>query len=470
LFTTLGSGGRQTVFGGGTADNTSVDAEGYLLVDPGGTAGAVYIGPGGVQDVYGSDSYSFIGSGGRQYIHGSGVVSASIIGMGGTQHVSSGGTSLHVTIGIDGRQFIYDNGTADSTVVGYGGEQIIEAGGASEFTTVSSGGRQEVCSGGKAHSTIVAAGGCQYVSRGGAAYSTAVAAGGRQEITAGGAADRTVVALGGQQSIYYGGKASHTTVASGGCQHIGVKGTAFAATVNQGGKLDIACGGILAGSTHIADGGILRIAGHAVFQDSATVLRIECNGGASLNEPLTGAGSLVKDGTGTLTFNAANDFIGSLIIDGGTAALGPAGSLKSRSLHLRGNTTFDHSAAAGPFPVRSLAVTGLNATIRPGDSATDLTGADIVCAVPPEARSGDIFLFINGNAVTDASTRFAITYSAGRPAVGAGDYFVLLAAAGTLDTGGFTRQDVRTQCGDTFSVEPDPGDSGRLIAVLSAPA
>lgn len=62
---------------------------------------------------------------------------------------------------------------------------------------------------------------------------------------------------------------------------------------------------------------------------------------------ISGAGKLTQNGPGTLTLNAAESYTGDTVINGGTLALGPSGSISSSRISLAAGATFDVSQANG---------------------------------------------------------------------------------------------------------------------------
>ena len=72
------------------------------------------------------------------------------------------------------------------------------------------------------------------------------------------------------------------------------------------------------------------------------------NGSSSLNGTITGTGTLIKEGSGTLTFNRAINFAGALTLAGGTLALN-AVTLTVGTLHITGNTILDFGNSTASF-------------------------------------------------------------------------------------------------------------------------
>jgi fibronectin-binding autotransporter adhesin len=73
----------------------------------------------------------------------------------------------------------------------------------------------------------------------------------------------------------------------------------------------------------------------------------------TLNNPLSGAGSLNKKGAGTLTLNATSTYAGSTLINAGTLALGASGALTVSPIIVGSGNTFDVSAVTGGYTVNA---------------------------------------------------------------------------------------------------------------------
>jgi fibronectin-binding autotransporter adhesin len=105
-------------------------------------------------------------------------------------------------------------------------------------------------------------------------------------------------------------------------------------------------GGGLLGATAAWTGSANMILGSGIFTFQAADPSGVANN-ITLANPLTGTGSILKTGGGTLTLNVANTFSGSTLIAAGTLALG--GSLASPTIVIGSGTTFDVSALGGNY-------------------------------------------------------------------------------------------------------------------------
>lgn len=120
-------------------------------------------------------------------------------------------------------------------------------------------------------------------------------------------------------------------------------------------------------------GGALNAAGHTPL--------FSAEGGAAIRVGIawSGGGGLVKHGEGALSLDGANSFTGATLVNAGTLALGPAGSLAGTTgIWLAGVATLDATARVGGFVLGTSqllqgngTVAGpalLQGTVAPGDS------------------------------------------------------------------------------------------------------
>ena len=112
---------------------------------------------------------------------------------------------------------------------------------------------------------------------------------------------------------------------------------------------------------------------------------------------LSGTGSLVKIGNGTLTLSGANSYAGTTSVNAGTLALGASNILPATAVSI-GNATLD--AATFTDTVGTLAVTSTSATIQLG------TGAALAFADSRAVNWSGGNLWINGAFVPGSSIRF----------------------------------------------------------------
>ena len=189
--TTVNSGGTLHVFGGGTADNTSVNG-GNLIVSSGGTAtnidwtpcaGIVSVENGGTATFVSEYSGIYFGSGGQLLSHDD-MMDGMELGNGGEMYAMSGGTAVNTIIEWQGILTIASGGKASDTSVN-GGSLIISNGGTADNTSVNWG-SLTILSGGTAGNTTVEGDGNFTVSSGGTASDIAVRGGGKLTVLAGG--------------------------------------------------------------------------------------------------------------------------------------------------------------------------------------------------------------------------------------------------------------------------------------------
>ncbi|RLP78198.1 autotransporter domain-containing protein [Xanthobacter tagetidis] len=181
------------------------------------------------------------------------------------------------------------------------------------------------------------------------------------------------------------------------------------------------------------DGGVLRATGNEdyfIYLFGADTITLAAGGGyidskgfsIGAEGVFTGAGALVKQGEGTLTFYGANSYTGGTVIEAGTLALSGAGALSpTGSLALVGETAvFDITAATGAVTVGALSGTATGATLALGaKSFTTTVTADSVYAGAITGsgsftKAGSAALTLNGVSSFDG----LMTVSGGKLVVG----------------------------------------------------
>ncbi|MCX6874662.1 MAG: autotransporter-associated beta strand repeat-containing protein [Verrucomicrobia bacterium] len=140
----------------------------------------------------------------------------------------------------------------------------------------------------------------------------------------------------------------------------GGSGAITLASLSGGGITTIAAGadlGTLASGTVFFNGATASVAtldDAAVQLASGTALAVAS--GTQTTGSITGAGRLIKTGSGILSLDGTNNYAGGTTINGGTLSFGSAGSLPAGSVSLGGGTLeFTGSGAAGTY---SLSVSG----------------------------------------------------------------------------------------------------------------
>ncbi|EFN9281089.1 autotransporter outer membrane beta-barrel domain-containing protein [Escherichia coli] len=311
--TTINGGGLQIVSSGGSATSTTIN-DGWQDVFSGGSATSTTIND-GWQNVYNSGSAtSTTINGGMQAVY-SGASATSTTINGGLQVVSRGGSATSTTINSGGRQHVSGGGSATSTTIN-GGWQDVFSGGSATSTTIN-GGMQAVYSGASATSTTIN-GGLQVVSRGGSATSTTINSGGRQRVSGGGSATSTTI-NGGWQDVFSGGSATSTTI-NGGWQYVSSGGSATSTTINGGGLQIVSSGGS-ATSTTINSGG-----GQAVY-----------SGGSATSTTINSGGQQIVSSGGSAT---------STTINGGWQSVYNSGSATSTTINSGGQQNVSHDGSA----------------------------------------------------------------------------------------------------------------------------
>lgn len=385
----VNSGGTQYIFSGGVGNGTVVNSGGSVGVSSGGTALATVVNTGGLQRVYAG-----------------GMASANSV-LGGKQYVSSGGLSLDTAVAGGGTQIVYSRGTANGTLVNSGGTQYISAGGVGTDTVVNSGGSFGVSAGGLATGAIVNSGGLQRVYSAGSASANTVA-GGKQYVSAGGMASGTVVNAG-EQVVFARGSANDALINAGGMQIVSSGGVASSTTVNAGGTQTVLLGGSASLSTVAAGGSMeLDVGGTAA---GGTLASTTASG-------LTIAGTLaIDEAAGDALTGNAGASLSALTLNGGTVALGPAGTGGYKTL------TIDGLSGSGQFVLNTnlglqqsdqLVIdhgTG-NFTLAVHDSSTSAPVNTKLLLVTTQNSSATFSLY--GNAVDIGAYKFALQDAGGQ--------------------------------------------------------
>ena len=320
------SGGTQTVYSGGKAENTKISGDGIQNVSYSGLAVSTNL-YGGTQNINnGATAQNTVLSGGEMNVLSggtatgtelnsgteivSGTDSGSIIN-GGLQQIASGGKAVSTTIN-GGTQEIQEGGSSEGTVINTNGLQQVASGGVSVNTTIS-GGEMNVLSGGTATGTELNSG-TEIVS---GTDSGSIINGGLQQIASGGKAVSTTI-NGGTQSIYGGGISENPNV-RGGNLRIYQGGTSINTTVTQG-SAELYTGGTLSGQTQISQG-TLNIYGDNTIPTlilNNSMVNIPQSGGYSTLQ----IGELNGSGIFNLSSNLADDEFDSLEITNGTGNFG----------------------------------------------------------------------------------------------------------------------------------------------------
>ena len=385
----VNAGGTQTISSGGLASGNTVT--GIETVLPGGTSiSTVLLSGTGVfgvplQTVSGVASGTVVVDGELVVATGGAAVSATISAS-GLETISAGGSATDGALSFNGSETVYgtdsDSLTAGSEAVEAGGTVVGGVLAASGIQTVMTDGLVTgemvsgmlVLSGGSASFVTVEDGGALMVAAGGSTVGTMLASGPPGGVTetllAGATATGTVIGAGAQLFLSSGGSVSDTSVGLGGLQSISDGATALDDSVLAGGM--------------VADNGAL------VFDEASGPV-------ASTGGALSGSGTVVQDGDGTLllTGSLAN-FTGSTVINAGTLELGSGFVGDGAPIVFAGGTLVVNGDA--PPEV----ISGFSA-----GSAIDLTGLPYAAGVYTVATtSGTATLMSGGQPVkfSDAST------------------------------------------------------------------
>ncbi len=303
--TVTGAGSELRV--GGTANNTTVENGGTVMVGQAGF-GAV------VTDSMRWDTFpaeltnTTVKNGGTEKVLAGGTSTGSIIETGGKQYVyletgnantneTKAGTAIDAIIN-GGQQNVYGTGAkAIGSIINDGGSQYIynanyatqNGGGYAENTTINNGMQSVYGVDSHAHKTTINTQGVQYVYANGLVTDTTID-GGIQRVYANGngagKAENTTLNSG-SQYVYSNGLVTDTTV-NGGTQQVYSSGQAINTTVNNGGAQKIQNAGSIATNNIINNGGSQQVWG------SGQAINNTINAGAS---QIVNSAGIIKDST-----------------------------------------------------------------------------------------------------------------------------------------------------------------------------
>ncbi|MER3237745.1 fibronectin-binding autotransporter adhesin ShdA [Salmonella enterica subsp. enterica serovar Derby] len=212
------------------------------------------------------------------------------------------------------------------------------------------------------------------------------------------------------------------------------------------GELTLSGDNTYSGGTTITGGTLIAASVNALGSgdiDNNGVLQV---GEGELENTLSGAGSLVKTGTGELTLNGDNDYSGGTTISDGTLIANHADSLGTGAIDNSGVLQVGEGELENTLSgAGSLVKTGTGELMLGGDNTysggTTITGGTLIAANVNALGSGDIDN--SGTLKLDANGAFELanvtTHSGATTA---------LAAGSTLDAGQFTQED-----GSTLSID-----------------
>ena len=289
--TTINTDGTMLVSDGGSIEDTSVEG-GLLIVDKDGTATDTTINT-GVVTSQGNTSNTIVNSSG-------GIID-------GDTHqgfeVSGTGVADKTTVNIGGSMLVYDGGSASGTIISGGVVEVrYDQSTTTTPPTTSGDGTEEQAPTSSSVVNTTINSGTLNVETGGMADSTIINQSGVMNINEGGSASNTSI-KNGTLNVNDGGSASQTTL-DGGTMNISGSGTAGNSTINTLGNI-IAKDTATVSSTTINSGGTLTLEGSAnasgvYVNDGGTFDATQTDGVISgLNVNGTGSYNLTTDSTVT---------------------------------------------------------------------------------------------------------------------------------------------------------------------------
>ena len=180
--------------------------------------------------------------------------------------------------------------------------------------------------------------------------------------------------ISGPAQLVMNGTASVTLSETGGDNFSGGVAANFGTVV-----LDDASAAISGGLT-IAAGATVQIGNNdgngtlpgGALDNEGTLIFARTNG-ITVGTVIPGAGSLMQNGSGTLTLSAANTYTGNTTVGNGTLALTGAGSIASSANVVVSNATLDASGISGSTTLTTLNMTNSTLNVKVGYLQTNLT-------------------------------------------------------------------------------------------------
>ena len=309
------------IFDGGVANNTivqnGINGRYGMYVTAGGTANSTTVNANGRLDVSsgGRTNSTTVNSGGYLYVLNGGVANSITVNSGGSLYVSSGGTALNIVgkpfeasvVVANGAYVTYDTSPLNLTGVYYGsGNKLISSGLALESIDIDSGTSMLVFSNGTATEIVVNSGALLQIASNGIANKPTVDPCGKLFVSSGGTAT-SILENGGYVEIaddtgvtFTANLFSDLNLSNASATvHSGT--TANSATVNSNGNFLVSAGGS-ANNTRVNSGG-----------------RFHVSSGGSVDNTLVNSGGYLYVSTGGLANNATVNNGGNAHISGGTA-------------------------------------------------------------------------------------------------------------------------------------------------------
>lgn len=255
----ISSGVSMFVYSGGTANDTTVNVYGAMIVSSGGTAtiafnpwqGQVVSSAGAAVTYLERDANVYWGNYDSGMAGKADVVENTVISSGFNMLVYSGGSTNNITVQWGGVIVASSGGTVNNTTL-YFGSMYVYGGGTASNTSVTHEGRANICSGGIADNTTVH--GYLFINNDGVANSTTVSSGAEMDVF--GVANDVIVTSGGQLNTRLGGSASGIVAANGALLGINVYRDTYMQGTSNGSAFEMK-NAILSGYT--GNGGYVEI-------------------------------------------------------------------------------------------------------------------------------------------------------------------------------------------------------------------